>query len=104
MGFSLNRMVSMQTITKEKITQALKSKIGLSCSICEEIVNQIFAQILELTLLNKKLTVKNFGTFSLVHKNARSGINFQKNEKIVIAERNVFKFLPAKALKARINS
>lgn len=92
-----------ETITKEKIAQELKEKIGLSGVLCEEIVNKIFKEIYELISREQKLTLKNFGSFYLKQKKARPGQNLQTKETIIIAPRKVIRFIPAKALKKAIN-
>ena len=53
----------METITKEKIANLLKERLGFSSLICEEITNSIFSEILYLSLTNKKLVLPNFGKF-----------------------------------------
>ena len=55
----------METITKEKIANLLKEKLGFSSLICEEITNSIFFEILDLSLNNKKLVLPNFGKFQV---------------------------------------
>ena len=46
-----------------------------------------------------KVTLVGFGTFSTVHRNARTGRNPQTGEPIDIKECNVVKFKPGKQLK-----
>ena len=55
----------METITKEKIANLLKERLGFSSLICEEITNRIFSEILDLSLNNKKLVLPNFGKFQV---------------------------------------
>lgn len=93
----------MQTITKEKIVEMLKDKIGLSGTICEEIVNSIFQEIFEITQQDTRLRLKNFGTFYINNKKSRPARNLQTNKKIIIDSRKVLRFLPAKAFKNEIN-
>lgn len=93
----------IETITKEKIAQALKTKIGLSGVLCEEIINHIFKELYKLIEGDQKITLKNFGSFYLKSKKARPGQNLQTKETIIIPPRKVIRFLPAKALKKEIN-
>jgi len=46
-----------------------------------------------------KITLVGFGTFSKVHRKARTGINPQTGKKIKIKARNAVKFKAGKALK-----
>ncbi|WP_375359123.1 HU family DNA-binding protein [Candidatus Tisiphia endosymbiont of Neophilaenus lineatus] len=55
-------MVTTKTITREKIAHILKSKLGLSSIICEEIVEQIFKNIQQMAS-NQRLTLAGFGSF-----------------------------------------
>jgi len=94
----------METITKEKIVEALKSRLGFSAIICGEIVNQIFTDIQTIVSIDKKLSIKNFGTFFINTKKPRIGINFHTKENIVIESKKVMRFTPTKQLKNLINN
>lgn len=93
----------MQKVTKEKIAEMLKSEIGLSGVVCEELVNTILEEMLSLTIEHKKLRLKNFGTFFINSKKARFAQNLQTGETIPIAARDVLRFSPSKSLKEVIN-
>ena len=94
----------METITKEKIADMLKSKIGLSRVLCEEIVHNIFNEIYEIIKTEKKLTLVNFGKFSIFDKNPRPGMNFSTKERVTVPAKRVVRFLAADHLKKMINS
>ena len=91
------------TITKEKIAEMLKLKIGLSGVICEEIVDQIFNQMQTILQSQQKLILQNFGSFSINNKKARPGQNLQTKTQVLIKPRSVVRFSPAKYLKNIIN-
>ncbi|WP_394355827.1 HU family DNA-binding protein [Candidatus Trichorickettsia mobilis] len=91
------------TITKEKITSMLKSKVGFSGMVCEEIVNQIFNQMQVILKSEQKLVLQKFGSFSINNKKARPGQNLQTKTQIIIEPRSVISFSPAKYLKNIIN-
>lgn len=94
----------MQTITREHITNLLKGKLGFSHLLCEEIVNTIFAEIIDLSLNNNKLTLANFGKFQVYNKSRRPGTNMQTRTAIEIKPRKVLRFSPAKSFKEKVNS
>lgn len=94
----------METITKEKIANLLKEKLGFSSLICEEITNSIFFEILDLSLNNKKLVLPNFGKFQVHSKSKRPGLNLQTREVLEIEPRKVLRFSPSSFLKQKINS
>lgn len=93
----------MATITKEKIANMLKSQLGLSAAICEEIVEQFFNNIQEISR-KQKLTISSFGNFRTIHKNPRLGMNFKTKELITIPEKEVMRFTASRKLKWFINS
>ena len=94
----------METITKEKIANLLKEKLGFSSLICEEITNSIFFEILDLSLNNNKLVLPNFGKFQVYTKGKRPGLNLQTREALEIEPRKVLRFNPSSFLKQKINS
>ncbi len=94
----------METITKEKIANLLKERLGFSSLICEEITNRIFSEILDLSLNNKKLVLPNFGKFQVYSKSKRPGLNLQTREVLEIEPRKVLRFSPSSFLKQKINS
>jgi nucleoid DNA-binding protein len=93
----------METITKDKITEMLKLKLGFSTKICEEMVNQIFDNIKLMLDDDKKVVIKNFGTFSVNMKNSRIGMNFHTKKQVIIPPKRVQRFIPATQLKNLIN-
>lgn len=93
----------METITKEKIANLLKERLGFSSLICEEITNSIFSEILDLSLNNKKLVLPNFGKFQVHSKGKRPGLNLQTREILEIEPRKVLRFSPSSLLKKKIN-
>ncbi|WP_341789582.1 HU family DNA-binding protein [Rickettsia endosymbiont of Polydrusus tereticollis] len=90
------------TVTKEKVAAALSSRLGLPNSLCEEIVNAIFSNILE-TAFTKKLTLKNFGSFEISEKKPRPGINFHTKLPVTIESKRILRFIPSANLKTLIN-
>ncbi|AAU04162.1 HU family DNA-binding protein [Rickettsia typhi] len=90
------------TITKNKISLMLNSKLGFSNNLCEEIVNTVFSNILEIAKV-QKLTLKNFGSFEVKQKKQRPGINFHTKSPVMIASKKNLRFSPSEKLKALIN-
>lgn len=90
------------TITKDKIAAMLNSKLGFSKNLCEEIVNGVFSNILEIAK-EQKLTLKNFGSFEVKEKNSRPGVNFHTKSPVSIESRKILRFVPSSKLKTMIN-
>jgi len=96
-------MKKPKTITKEKIVEKLKEQLGLSATLCEEIVTHNFSEILRLTKRDDKTMIQNFGTWKINHKKTRPGLNIRTGEQVEIKPRTVLRFLPSRPLKEKIN-
>jgi len=92
-----------ETVTKEKIAGRLAENLGLSHTLCEEIVYTIFQEIVDLVKVEKKMTLKNFGKFYINHKEARPGLNIRTKDIVPIAARDVLRFTPSRLFKSKIN-
>ena len=79
-------------------------QLGFSRKVAENLLEDIFTLILEELILNNKVKIPKFGTFSLRHKKQRIGRNPKTLEKKIISERIVVLFKPSKKLKNFINS
>jgi nucleoid DNA-binding protein len=90
-------------ITKEKIALYLKKQLGLSSLLCEDITTEVFSELLKLIKDQKKVSLRNFGTWKIIHKNTRPGFNIKNGTKVSIEARNVLRFVPSKAFKKDIN-
>lgn len=101
-GLRVSKSINCTSITKEKITCMLKSKLGLSNLICEEIVNQVFSNIQQMAS-KQRLTLSGFGSFCTSIKKSRPGINFHTKEVVIIPQKEIIRFIPARKLKLLIN-
>jgi len=81
----------------------LKAKLGLSNTICEDIINQIFKNIQDIAN-DQRLALIDFGSFCTKMKKPRPGMNFHTREIVTIPEKKVMRFVPAKKLKSLINN
>ena len=77
------------TITKEKIAAQLKNNLGLSSLICEEITLNVFSELLEITQNTDKISLQNFGTWQINHKDTRPGFNLKTGASVPIEARAV---------------
>lgn len=94
----------MQTITKAKISENLKQKMGFSGVLCEEIVSAIFESIAYLAATEEKLLLTNFGKFRVNNKKARPGVNLKTKEQVVIPPKKVLRFIPSAHFKTMLNT
>ena len=89
-------------LTKNHIVKEINLKIGLSDSYINKVVDSLI-EILKVSIKNKELNIKNFGTFKTINKNERLGRN-PKNKKIYkITARKSLSFIISKKFKDEIN-
>ena len=88
---------------KKDIINNIFIYIGLSKAHSEKIVNDIINILILSLSFNKKIKIKNFGTFELQKKNKRQGRNPKNNKKYSISERFVVSFKASSKFKAMVN-
>ena len=89
-------------MTKTELIAALAAKAKMSKSSVETVIN-CFAEIVAETLTKgEKITLVGFGSFEVVERAARNGINPLTKKPIKIAAKKAPKFKAGKALKDAI--
>ena len=91
-------------LTKKDIINSIYMQIGFSKKISENLLEDVLKTIIDNLIINKKLKISKFGTFSVRIKNKRIGRNPLTKEKKVISDRNVVLFKPSKEFKDLVNS
>ncbi len=91
-----------KSLGKKEIVQNIKSVIGLSSKNIQKITDDIIDSIIENLLIQKKINIKNFGSFSIIYKKKRSGRNPKTKEEFIINSRNTIKFKVSNYLKQKI--
>ena len=91
-------------LTKKEIVNSMYMQLGFPKKVCENLIEDLLNIILDEIIKNKKVKIKNFGTFILRYKKSRIGRNPKTLEKKLISERNVVLFKPSKDLKKFINN
>ena len=79
-------------------------QIGFSKKISANLLDDFLLTIIENLILENKLKISKFGTFSIRHKKSRMGRNPRTKEKKLISDRNVVLFKASKEFKDLINS
>ncbi len=92
-----------QNLGKREIITRLTSAIGFSSKNVQKITEDIIEIIISNLVYNKKINLKNLGTFNVVFKNKREGRNPKTKEKFIITSRNTIKFKVSDTLKKKIN-
>ncbi len=90
-------------LTKKDIVNSIYMQLGFSKKICENLIEDFLEIILRQLIINNKVKIPKFGTFTLRYKKKRIGRNPKTLEKKIISERNVILFKPSKELKKYIN-
>ena len=86
-------------MTKDELIDAVVSKTGASKKDTDETVEAILDVITKELVNGGKVSFTGFGTFSVGHRAARTGINPQTKAKLEIPAMDVPKFKAGKKLK-----
>ena len=78
-------------------------QIGFSKKISENLLEDVFQILLKNIIIEKKVKIAKFGTFTLRNKKERAGRNPKTKEPAIIASRNVILFKASKEFKEYIN-
>ena len=92
-----------QNIGKREIITKLTSAFGFSSKNVKKITEDIIEIIISNLIYNKKINLKNLGTFNVIFKKKRDGRNPKTKEKFIITSRNTIKFKVSEFLKKKIN-
>ncbi len=91
-------------INKEIIVQNIHSSLGTSKTNIQKIIDDLIEIVIDLIYIEKKVNIKNFGTFVVKSKNKRIGRNPKTKQIYNILPRNIIKFTLSAKLKLKINS
>ena len=87
------------TLTKEKLTDELYEKVGLSKREADDFVDSFFDEIRTTLVRNEGVKLSSFGNFELRDKRQRVGRNPKTGEEKLITARRVVSFHPSAILK-----
>ena len=90
-------------MNKKELIAIVRETKGLKVAEAEELVNLVIGAIEEKLVAKEEVSLFGFGTFKVVEKEARNGVNPSTGAKITIAPKTVIKFQSAKALKDKLN-
>ncbi len=85
-------------MNKTELINEIAAKAGLNKTDAKKALEATLESIEQALANDDKVQLIGFGTFSIVEKEARTGINPRTKEKIQIAARKVVKFKPAAEL------
>lgn len=90
-------------MNKGDLITKIADAAGLSKSQAEAALNAVTESIETALKADDSVTLIGFGTFSVSHRDARSGRNPQTGESITIEAKKLVKFKPGKKLSEAIN-
>ncbi|MBD1132753.1 integration host factor subunit alpha [Pelagibacterales bacterium SAG-MED45] len=90
-------------LTKKDLVNLVYMQLGFSKKISENLIEDFLITIHDNIIIEKKLKISKFGTFTIRQKKSRIGRNPKTKETKVISERNVVLFKPSKEFKEFIN-
>lgn len=90
-------------MNKGDLINKIAEDANLTKSQAADAVNSILGSIGETLKDGDKVSLVGFGTFSISHREARTGRNPQTGKAIQIAAKNVVKFKPGKELSESVN-
>ena len=92
-----------KNLTRETLTNKLYQNLGLSKNISNNLVSDVFEEIMVGLVSGKDVKISSFGTFKTIRKKARIGRNPKTKEEAKISARRVVAFRASKKLKNKLN-
>ena len=89
-------------MNKAELVEEVSGKTGLTKKETQNVVDAVTETIVEILSKGEKVTLIGLGTFQVVNRKARRGVNPQTRESIQIPAKKVPKFVPGKTLKEKI--
>jgi len=89
-------------MNKAELVEEVANQTGLTNKTSREAVNAIISAITDSLVREEKVTLVGFGTFQVVKRKARRGVNPQTRGTIQIPAKKIPKFRPGKGLREAI--
>ena len=96
--------MSRNNISKNDILNNIKNRFRLPTNYIESIYDNIFLIIINGLKKDGRFKISKFGTFKVLLKKARFGLNPKSKVKHSISERKVVVFSPSKIVKIKLNA
>jgi integration host factor subunit beta len=90
-------------LTKAELVEEVARVTQLTKKQAEEIVNTVFATIVESLRNGRKIELRGFGSFRIRSRGARLGRNPKTGEKVEVPPKRIPYFKPGKELKEQLN-
>lgn len=96
--------MSVGTVTRADLAEAVYREIGLSRTESSELVESVIDHISNALLRGETVKLAGFGTFSLRDKKERIGRNPKTGEAVPITPRRVLVFKASQVMRERVDS
>lgn len=96
--------MSIGTVTRADLAEALYREIGLSRTESAALVEAVIDQIIDALIGGDNVKLAGFGTFSLRDKKERIGRNPKTGQEVPITSRRVLTFKPSQVMRERVDS
>jgi integration host factor subunit alpha len=98
------KISKQKNIKKKDIVKSISLTTGIPYAYSTKIVNNIINILIKDLKKNRKIKIKNFGSFELKNKTKRTGRNPKNNQIYEILERTIVSFKTSERLKKKINN
>ncbi len=88
-------------MNKAELVEEVAGKVGLTKKEAGNVVDAITSTITDSLAKEEKVTLVGFGTFQVMERKARRGVNPRTRESIQIPAKKVPKFKPGKGLREK---
>ncbi len=89
-------------MNKAKLIELMAKTTKMSKSTCKEALESFIGEVSKALKQGKIVGLTGFGTFSVMQRKSRTGINPATGKKMIIPAKKVAKFKPGKALKTLV--
>jgi len=89
-------------MNKADLVQEVANQTGLTRKVSREAVDAVISAITDCLTREEKVTLVGFGTFDVMHRKTRRGVNPQTRRTIQIPAKKVPKFRPGKGLREKV--
>ncbi|MCY3858139.1 MAG: integration host factor subunit alpha [Gammaproteobacteria bacterium] len=91
-------------VTRATLAQVIGDRIGLSNSLCNDLVLSFFDTIKQSLIAGDTVKIQKFATFNLRSKRARPGRNPKTGEEVEVSARRVVTFKPSRKLRNLVDT
>ena len=89
-------------MNKAQLVEEVSHQTGLTKKTSREVVDAIISVITDSLAREERVTLVGFGTFQVMERKARTGVNPQTRERLDIPAKNLVRFRAGKGLREKV--